>query len=56
LPGLGLSIVKSFTELHGGKVSLVSRLNHGTTVVCSFPIQGPVKHDQKNRQLQPRVA
>jgi len=55
-PGLGLSIVKSFTELHGGKVSLVSRLNHGTTVVCSFPIQGPVKHDQRNRQLQPRVA
>jgi signal transduction histidine kinase len=46
-PGLGLSIVKSFTELHGGKVSLVSRLNHGTTVVCAFPIDGPIKRDQK---------
>jgi signal transduction histidine kinase len=48
-PGLGLSIVKSFTELHGGKVSLVSRLNQGTTVVCAFPIEGPVKQDLKNK-------
>jgi signal transduction histidine kinase len=40
-PGLGLSIVKSFTELHGGRVSLVSKLEHGTTVVCTLPIAGP---------------
>lgn len=40
-PGLGLSLVKSFTELHGGRVSLVSKLDHGTTVVCSLPIDGP---------------
>ena len=40
-PGLGLSLVKSFTELHGGKVSLVSKLDHGTTVVCTLPIEGP---------------
>ncbi len=40
-PGLGLSLVKSFTELHGGKVSLVSKLDQGTTVVCSLPIDGP---------------
>jgi signal transduction histidine kinase len=55
-PGLGLSIVKSFTELHGGKVSLVSRLNHGTTVVCTFPIEGPSKHPQGDKQKSPRVA
>jgi signal transduction histidine kinase len=55
-PGLGLSIVKSFTELHGGKVSLVSRLNHGTTVVCSFPIEGPVKHEHRTKKPSPRVA
>jgi signal transduction histidine kinase len=42
-PGLGLSIVKSFTELHGGSVSLTSRPKQGTTVVCSFPRQGPVQ-------------
>lgn len=40
-PGLGLSLVKSFTELHGGRVSLVSKIDHGTTVVCSLPIEGP---------------
>lgn len=29
--GLGLSIVKQFVELHGGKVELQSKLNEGTT-------------------------
>ncbi len=40
-PGLGLPIVKSFTELHGGQVLLVSKPGQGTTVVCSFPVHGP---------------
>jgi signal transduction histidine kinase len=40
-PGLGLAIVKSFTELHGGSVKLSSRVNAGTTVVCTLPIHGP---------------
>jgi signal transduction histidine kinase len=40
-PGLGLSLVKSFVELHQGQVSLISRLGRGTTVVCRFPIDGP---------------
>jgi signal transduction histidine kinase len=44
-PGLGLALVKSFTELHGGKVSLVSKLEHGTTVICTLPIGGPRKSD-----------
>jgi signal transduction histidine kinase len=42
-PGLGLSLVKSFTELHGGRVSLVSKLDQGTTVVCALPIDGPLR-------------
>ena len=42
-PGLGLALVKSFTELHGGRVSLVSKLEQGTTVVCTLPIAGPTK-------------
>ena len=37
--GLGLSIVRSFVELHGGKVTLDSTVGHGTTVVCTFPLQ-----------------
>lgn len=35
--GLGLSIVKSFIELHGGDVSLKSIPNEGTKVSCSIP-------------------
>jgi signal transduction histidine kinase len=40
-PGLGLAIVKSFVELHDGRVSLHSKTNQGTTVLCTFPIEGP---------------
>lgn len=32
--GLGLSLVKSFVELHGGWVSLTSKQGEGTTVTC----------------------
>ncbi|TDR87339.1 PAS domain-containing sensor histidine kinase [Enterovirga rhinocerotis] len=35
--GLGLSIVRSFVELHGGHVELVSEKDAGTTVTCYFP-------------------
>lgn len=38
--GLGLSIVRSFVELHGGRVELVSEEGAGTTVTCSFPADG----------------
>ncbi len=38
--GLGLALVKSFTELHGGRVSLASKIEQGTTVVCTFPVNG----------------
>ena len=37
--GLGLSIVKSFVELHGGKVTISSNEGKGTSVLCSFPIE-----------------
>jgi len=35
--GLGLSIVKSFVELHGGSVEIDSQEGTGTTVRCIFP-------------------
>ena len=47
-PGLGLALVKSFTELHGGKVSLLSKLDQGTTVVCALPIAGPQKQTRSS--------
>lgn len=37
--GLGLSIVRSFVELHGGTVKLDSVVGQGTTVECSFPVE-----------------
>lgn len=36
--GLGLSIVRSFVQLHGGTVTLDSAVGRGTTVICSFPL------------------
>src|SRR5471030_2202603 len=35
--GLGLSLVRSFVELHGGTVAIDSTLGQGTTVTCVFP-------------------
>ncbi|WP_315918382.1 sensor histidine kinase [Mesorhizobium sp. SP-1A] len=35
--GLGLSIVKSFVELHGGTVAIQTGKDNGTTVICTFP-------------------
>lgn len=35
--GLGLSIVRAFVELHGGKVFVDSAPGEGTTVTCVFP-------------------
>jgi signal transduction histidine kinase len=36
--GLGLSLVRSFVELHGGSVTLESTVGRGTTVTCVFPL------------------
>ena len=39
--GLGLSVVKSFVELHGGKIEITSIEGQGTTVTCRFPDHQP---------------
>jgi signal transduction histidine kinase len=36
--GLGLSLVRSFVELHGGKVRVDSTVGKGTTFTCDFPV------------------
>lgn len=47
--GLGLSIVKSLVELHGGEVRLDSQPGKGTTVTCVFPISPDVAKSRRHR-------
>jgi len=42
--GLGLSIVRSFVELHGGTVNVDSAVGRGTTVTCTFPLEQTSRH------------
>lgn len=39
--GLGLTLVRSFVELHGGWVSLESAPREGTRVTCHLPLEAP---------------
>ena len=39
-PGLGLSLVRAFVELHGGYVRIESVPDKGTKVICLFPAGG----------------
>lgn len=41
--GLGLSLVRSFVELHGGWVTLESAPDMGTRVTCHLPMSAPDK-------------
>ena len=43
--GLGLSLVKSIVDLHGGEVHLDSDTGKGTKVTCLIPLKSPVKWD-----------
>ena len=41
--GLGLSLVRSFVELHSGSVAIDSAMGRGTTVTCVFPVAQAAK-------------
>lgn len=49
--GLGLSIVKSFVELHGGSISLKSVRDRGTRITCTLPLVPP-----QEIELQAKMA
>ena len=46
--GLGLAMVKSFIELHGGTVTIKSSPNRGTTVTCYLPATGTEGGDARD--------
>ena len=39
--GLGLALVRSFVEMHGGWVALTSEPGRGVTVTCHLPADAP---------------
>ena len=41
--GLGLSIVRSLVELHGGSVHIQSAPGEGTVATCTFPVQAQAR-------------
>jgi signal transduction histidine kinase len=41
--GLGLSLVRSFVDLHGGTITIDSVVGQHTTVTCTFPVQQAAK-------------
>jgi cell cycle sensor histidine kinase DivJ len=56
--GLGLSIVKSLVHLHGGEMSIQSKLDEGTTVIVALPLSltGPDgKSDSNITPLAPSL-
>jgi signal transduction histidine kinase len=46
--GLGLSIVRAFVELHGGRVQIESAPGEGTNVTCIFPSAGALQAPASN--------
>jgi signal transduction histidine kinase len=51
--GLGLSLVRSFIELHGGRIVIKSNANQGTRISCFLPVKAP---PQKNIVTVARTA
>jgi signal transduction histidine kinase len=45
--GLGLSIVRSLVELHGGRVFIDSAAGEGSTITCIFPAKGAKNQEAK---------
>ncbi len=55
--GLGMSIVKSLVELHGGTVAVASAgMNEGTTVTVTLPVSAVRRADAGGQRVHPQVA
>src|SRR6185437_8075699 len=54
--GLGLALVKSFIELHGGTIELRSSPGEGTTVTCWLHAELPIQKEGARGQPRLRVV
>lgn len=54
--GLGLTLVKSLVELHGGELEMVSQKNIGTTATLTFPMKRVSKPVQKKESSETEKA
>lgn len=54
--GLGLPIVKSIMNLHGGSVDIISTQGAGTTVVLRFPMQVADNHQERAHQQRVHIV
>lgn len=54
--GIGLYLVKTYTELHGGKVTVVSEENVGTTFSIRLPIAQLKQEVKPNEPIEPDEA
>lgn len=55
-PGLGLALVRSFVELHGGSITLDSEIDKGTTVTLHLPIELPSRAETADGRPAPEGA
>jgi hypothetical protein len=49
--GLGLTIAKRLSELHGGEFNVQSELGRGTTVSIRLPLAEPVSTDSASSSI-----
>jgi signal transduction histidine kinase len=54
--GLGLPLANALIRLHGGRISITSTPNHGTTVNIAFPPERAVKISASDEPARLRVA
>ncbi len=54
--GLGLALVRSFVELHGGWVAMKSKPNKGATVICCLPEEASAQNIPQALELSGQGA